>query len=74
METAESPDGLRSREPLKITSCMRAPRRLLADCSPNTQLMASLTFDLPQPFGPTIEAMPEPPNCSCSLSQNDLKP
>ena len=31
---------------------MRAPRRLLALCSPSTQLMASLRLDFPQPFGP----------------------
>jgi hypothetical protein len=31
---------------------MRVPRRDFADCSPSTQLMASLIFDLPQPLGP----------------------
>ena len=60
MVTAASPSGLRSRVPAKITSSMRAPRRLFADCSPSTQLMASLRFDLPQPFGPTTAAMPPP--------------
>ena len=57
-----------------MTSAMRAPRSDLADCSPKTQLTASDTFDLPQPLGPTIEAMPDPGNCNCCFSQNDLKP
>ena len=60
--TCAIPSGLRSRVPAKITSSMRVPRRLLALCSPRTQLMASLMLDLPQPFGPTMAAMPEPWN------------
>ena len=32
---------------------MLSPRRCLADSSPITQRTASITFDLPQPFGPT---------------------
>ena len=51
-ETSAMPVGLRSRVPAKITSSMRDPRRVLADCSPSTQEMASAIFDLPQPFGP----------------------
>ena len=51
MVTCAMPDGLRSREPLKMKSCMRAPRRIFADCSPSTQLIASLTLDFPQPVG-----------------------
>src|ERR1035438_10571218 len=69
MVTAASPNGFRSRVPAKITSSMRAPRRLLADCSPSTQLMASLRFDLPQPLGPTIAAMPPPLKRSSVRSQ-----
>src|SRR5581483_5503823 len=53
---------------------MRVPRRLLADCSPSTQLMASLMFDLPHPLGPTMAAMPCPLKRSSVRSQNDLKP
>src|SRR6266849_4606882 len=53
---------------------MRAPRKLFADCSPSTQLMASLRFDLPHPFGPTIAAIPPPLNRSSVRSQKDLKP
>src|ERR1039457_2276628 len=68
------PRGLRSRVPAKITSSMRVPRRLVADCSPRTQLMASLMLDLPQPFGPTMAAMPAPLNRSSVRSQEDLNP
>ena len=52
--TCAMPSGLRSRVPAKITSSMRVPRRLLALCSPSTQLMASLMLDFPHPFGPTM--------------------
>ena len=31
-------------------------------------------FDLPQPFGPTMAAMPSPCNLSSVRSQNDLNP
>ena len=68
------PSGLRSRVPAKITSSMRVPRRLLADCSPSTQLMASLMLDLPQPLGPTMAAMPSPLKRSSVRSQKDLNP
>src|SRR6202043_3997595 len=68
------PSGLRSRVPAKITSSMRVPRRVLADCSPSTQLMASLIFDLPQPLGPTMAAMPSPLKRSSVRSQKDLNP
>ncbi len=73
-ETSAMPVGLRSRVPAKITSSMRAPRRVLADCSPSTQVMASEIFDLPQPFGPMMPATPSPWNFSSVRSQNDLKP
>src|SRR5580704_14087477 len=68
------PSGLRSRVPANITSSMRLPRRLFADCSPSTQLMASLMFDFPQPLGPTMAAMPSPLNRSSVRSQKDLNP
>ncbi len=60
--TCAIPNGLRSRVPAKITSSMRVPRRLLALCSPRTQLIASLMLDFPQPFGPTTAVMPDPWN------------
>ena len=43
-------------------------------CSPSTQEMASTTFDLPQPLGPTMQVIPLPLNVIGVLSQNDLKP
>ena len=46
----------------------------LADCSPSTQLMASLRLDLPHPLGPTTAAIPPPLKRSSVRSQNDLKP
>jgi hypothetical protein len=60
--------------PAKMTSSMRLPRRLFADCSPKTQLIASLRFDLPHPFGPTMAAMPAPWKRISERSQKDLNP
>ena len=74
MVTDARPSGLRSRVPAKMTSSIRGPRRLLADCSPSTQLMASLRLDFPQPFGPTMAAIPEPGNFISVRSKKDLKP
>src|ERR1700756_4170421 len=68
------PVGLRSRVPAKMTSCMCTPRSNRADCSPSTHEMASEMFDLPQPFGPTMAAMPSPWKRRSVRSQNDLKP
>src|SRR3954471_4143097 len=73
-DTSAIPVGLRSRVPMKITSSMRAPRRLLADCSPRTQEIASEMFDLPQPLGPTMAATPSPWNFNSVRSQKDLNP
>jgi hypothetical protein len=36
--------------------------------------MASTTFDFPQPFGPTMQVVPDPLNVTTVRSQNDLKP
>src|SRR6478735_4325234 len=74
MVTEAIPTGLRDFVPAKITSSMRAPRRLFADCSPRTQLMASLRLDLPHPLGPTTAAIPPPLNRSSVRSQKDLNP
>jgi hypothetical protein len=49
------------------------PRRWRGDCSPIAQRIASTTFDLPQPFGPTIAVMPGW-NASSERSTKDLKP
>ena len=57
-ETSAMPSGLRPSVPLKITSAISPPRKALADCSPSTQRMASETFDLPHPLGPTMAVTP----------------
>src|SRR5208283_3969245 len=44
--------------PAKMTSSISPPRRLRAEFSPIAQRSASTTFDLPQPFGPTIPVRP----------------
>src|SRR4029079_17097567 len=72
-DTSASPAGPRLSEPAKITSSIARPRRCLADCSPITQRMASTMFDLPQPFGPTIEVIGSG-NEMVVLSTKDLKP
>src|SRR5947209_221335 len=57
-ETSAIPSGLRPSVPLKITSAISPPRKALADCSPSTQRIASDTFDLPHPLGPTMAVTP----------------
>src|SRR5690554_3340796 len=65
--------GLRLVEPLKITSVMASPRRFFAELSPSTQRTASMTFDLPQPLGPTTHVI-WCGNGTFVTSTNDLKP
>src|SRR5690606_1441885 len=65
--------GLRVPEPLKMTSAISLPRRLLTLCSPSTHLIASTTFDLPEPLGPTTTVMPGG-NSKRVLSAKLLKP
>src|SRR5574341_792043 len=72
-DTSANPSGLRPSVPLKMTSAISPPRRALADCSPNTQRMASETFDLPQPFGPTMAVTPGRKFIEV-LSAKDLNP
>src|SRR5260370_16224098 len=71
--TEARPTGARSPAPLKMTSCIDSPRSADALDSPSTQRTASMTFDLPQPFGPTM-----PTSCPgvamVTGSTNDLKP
>src|SRR5215831_17390153 len=74
MVTSAIPKGGRFVVPLKMQSAMRSARKDLWLCSPSTQEMASTTFDLPQPFGPTIHVVPKPLNVTTVRSQNDLKP
>src|SRR4051812_36157460 len=45
--------------PLNMRSSPFLPRRLFMDCSPRTNLNASATLDLPDPFGPTTDVMGE---------------
>src|SRR5262245_23271188 len=52
---------------------MPLPRSRRGACSPITQRIASTTFDLPQPFGPTTPVMPGL-NETTVRSTNDLKP
>lgn len=52
------PSGARPEVPAKMTSSILPPRRALAPCSPITQVNASTTLDLPEPFGPTTQVIP----------------
>src|SRR5215204_3769183 len=54
-------------------SCIDWPRTLSGLCSPSAQSTASVTFDLPQPFGPTITLTPGE-KTSLVRSGKDLKP
>src|SRR6478672_228378 len=71
--TDARPIALRSPAPLKITSCIDSPRSADAFDSPRTQRTASMTFDLPQPLGPTMPT--SWPGVAIDVgSTNDLKP
>src|SRR4051812_32170495 len=59
--------------PAKITSCIVWPRTASGDCSPSAHRTASVMFDLPEPFGPMITAIPGA-NSSLVRFGNDLKP
>src|SRR5260370_11127786 len=72
--TSASPRGGRLVVPLKMQSAMRSARSDLWLCSPRTHEMASTTLDLPQPFGPTMQVVPDPLKVTTVRSQNDLKP
>src|SRR6478609_5001993 len=71
--TDARPTGLRSPAPLKITSCIDSPRSADALDSPSTQRTASITFDLPQPLGPTTPTS-WPGTAMVVGSTKDLKP
>src|SRR3954465_13002888 len=72
-DTSAIPSGFRLSVPLKITSAISPPRNALADCSPSTHLIASDTFDLPHPLGPTIAVTPGK-KFRDVLSAKDLNP
>src|SRR5262249_3117515 len=59
--------------PAKMTSSIFWLRTLLGACAPRTQAMASTTFDLPLPFGPTTTVTPGSSR-SAVVSAKDLKP
>ena len=44
--------------PLKMIFSIFSDRNVRIFCSPNTHLIASTIFDLPQPFGPTTPVIP----------------
>ena len=71
--TSALPNGARPAEPLKITSSIVPPRNVLAPCSPITHAIASTTFDLPEPFGPTTAVIPCS-KLSVVAEANDLNP
>src|SRR5712692_11823367 len=71
--TSASPTAFLEAEPWKMTSSILCPRRVLGLCSPRAQRMASATFDLPHPFGPTMHVTPGKTWTSV-FSANDLKP
>src|ERR1041384_7472633 len=50
--------GLRVFVPLKMIFSIFSERSIRVFCSPNTQRMASTTFDFPLPFGPTMDVTP----------------
>ena len=71
--TMARPAGFRLSDPAKINSLMLLQRRSLALPSPKAQRTASITLDLPQPFGPTIPTMDEGTSMTVR-SAKDLKP
>src|ERR1700722_5639617 len=72
--TSASPNGGRLAVPLNMQSDIRSARNCLWLCSPSTHEIASTTFDLPQPFGPTMHVIPLPLNVIGVFSKKDLKP
>ena len=71
--TSARPRLRRDVEPLKMTSAISPPRRLLALCSPRIQRTASTMLLLPEPLGPTMAVMPAGKS-NCVLSAKLLKP
>ena len=65
--------GFLEEDPLKTTSVIESLLRFLAELSPKTHLTASMTFDFPQPLGPTIHDILEGKVTDVG-STKDLKP
>lgn len=57
-ETSAIPNAFFLAVPLKITLLIAEERSNEGRCSPRTQRKASTIFDLPQPFGPTMDVIP----------------
>ena len=57
-DTSESPSARRVAVPLKITFSIFSERSSRARCSPSTHRTASMMFDFPHPFGPTMAVTP----------------
>ena len=72
-DTSQTLNGLKSADPLKITSSILELRSTLDFCSPKTQRMASTILVLPQPLGPTTVVIPFP-SFKETLLAKDLKP
>ncbi|CAB4775181.1 unannotated protein [freshwater metagenome] len=72
-DTSARPSAARFDEPAKITSSIFCDRTALGAMAPSTQAMASTTFDLPEPFGPTTTVTPGS-RLRVVASANDLNP
>jgi hypothetical protein len=72
-ETSARPSAARFAEPAKMTSSIFWERTALGAIAPSTQAMASTTFDLPEPFGPTTTVTPGS-RLRVVASANDLNP
>ncbi len=71
--TSARPSAGRLAVPAKMTSSIFWLRTALGACAPSTQAIASTTFDLPEPFGPTTTVTPGS-SCIVVASANDLNP
>ena len=71
--TSARPSAARLFVPLKMTSSIFWLRTELGACAPSTHAMASTTFDLPDPFGPTTTVTPGSISRTVE-SAKDLKP
>ena len=71
--TSARPKAARFEVPLKMTSSIFWLRTELGACAPRTHAMASTTFDLPDPLGPTTTVTPGSISITVE-SAKDLKP
>ncbi len=72
-DTSARPSAFFAAVPAKMTSSIFWERTAVGAWAPSTHAMASTTFDLPLPFGPTTTVMPGS-SVSSAGSANDLKP